>query len=87
MKKKEKREDWDDGRVIAPMNGDELPSYRRAAYSGRESKANVKQRRADLTKKEKRAMTRALFSVMLPRILAVLLGFGIVAILMYLWLM
>lgn len=33
MKKKE--EDWDNGMTIAKMDGNELPSYRRAIYSGR----------------------------------------------------
>lgn len=84
---KKKKDDWDDGRVIAPMNGDELPAYRRGAYSGREGKKTAKGKYADLTKKEKRAMTRALFAVMLPRLLAITLGFAIVALLMVLWLM
>ena len=87
VKKKEKKQpDWDDGRVIAPMNGDELPQYRRAAFSNRPSKAN-NQSEVDLTKKEKRALMRGLFLAMLPRLLVVLASFAIVALLLFLWLM
>lgn len=90
MSKKDKRktEDWDDGRTIAPMNGDELPPYRRMMYSGRKNKAEHKKdpNRIELTKKERRAMTRAFFLEMLPRLLMVLAGFGVVVLLMYLWL-
>lgn len=32
---KKKKEDWDNGMTIAKMDGNELPSYRRAIYSGR----------------------------------------------------
>ena len=32
---KKKKEDWDSGMTIAKMDGNELPSYRRAIYSGR----------------------------------------------------
>lgn len=32
---KKKKEDWDNGMIIAKMDGNELPSYRRAIYSGR----------------------------------------------------
>lgn len=78
MKNVNDRDDWDDGRVIAPMNGDELPFYRRI---GR--KLQVK---SDLTKKEKRSMTRGLFAVMLPQLLIVLLGFAVTACLLALWL-
>ena len=86
MKKREKKADWDDGRVIAPMNGDELPAYRRAAYSGRPNKRN-KTPDVELTKKEKRALTRALFATMLPRLLVILGSFAIVALILMLWLM
>ena len=34
-KMKKKKEDWDNGMTIAKMDGNELPSYRRAIYSGR----------------------------------------------------
>ena len=32
---RKKKEDWDNGMTIAKMDGNELPSYRRAIYSGR----------------------------------------------------
>ncbi len=86
--KKNKNNDWDDGRTVAPMNGDELPQYRRILFSGRKNKSETKkdENAVQLTKKERRAMTRALFSELLPRLIVVLCGFGIVAGLMYLWL-
>ena len=55
--KKRKKDDWDDGVVIAPMNGDELPKYRRMAYlnrAKRPSKEERQKQKLDLTKKEKR---------------------------------
>ena len=85
--RKEKREDWDDGRTIAPMTGEELPSYRRAVFSGRENKRVVKSReKSDISRKERRAMMRAMFAVLLPRFLIVLASFGLVALLLWLWL-
>ena len=36
-KKTENKNDWDDGRTIAPMNGDELPSYRKIMFSDRKT--------------------------------------------------
>ncbi len=84
-----KREDWDDGRTIAPMTGDELPAARRAVYlertkHGDEMRGTVK---VSPTKEEKRALTRGMFIAMLPRLLVVLLGFGIAAVIAVLWLM
>jgi hypothetical protein len=85
--KKQKQEDWDDGRTIAPMTGEELPSYRRAAFANRENKRSRKEKTTvELSKKERRAMTRALFAVMLPRLLIVLAAFTVMFLLMYLWL-
>jgi hypothetical protein len=89
MKNKQPKPDkWeDDGRTISPMTGEELPSYRRAGFSNRENKRNLKNNgKADLSKKERRAMTRALFAVMLPRLLIILGAFLVVFLLMYLWL-
>ena len=81
-KKKVSRDDWDDGRVIAPMNGDELPFYRRIFAPKRtEKKAKV-----EVTKAERRAMRKAMFAVMLPRLLLIVAGFGITALLIFLWL-
>jgi hypothetical protein len=87
-KEKKQKEEWvDDGRTIAPMTGAELPSYRQAGFSGRENKRALKNNgKADLSKKERRAMTRALFAVMLPRLLIVLGAFLVVFLIMYLWL-
>ncbi|MFR1565911.1 MAG: hypothetical protein ACLSUT_05690 [Christensenellales bacterium] len=89
MAKKEKKlPDWDDGRTVAPMNGDELPSYRRRAYSGRKNKEEYEKDRdkPSVTKKERRAMTRAYLSVLLPRFAVIILSFALVAALMFLWL-
>lgn len=76
------KEDWDDGRVIAPMNGDELPASRRIFTS----KRTEKRVKSDITRKERRAMTFAMFAALLPRLLIVLLGFGIAAVIVVLWL-
>lgn len=87
MKKRKEKDEWDDGRTIAPMTGDELPSYRRAIFSDRENKRVVRNKeKNDISGKERRAMIRAMFAVMLPRFLVVLAAFGIVALLLYLWL-
>lgn len=75
---KRKKDDWDDGRVIAPMDNVDSPFGR-----GRRRNADNK---TDVSKKERRAMIRAMFSVLLPRLLIVLLSFGFIAVLMYLWL-
>lgn len=70
------------------MNGDELPSYRRRAYSGRKNKEEYEKDRdkPSVTKKERRAMTRAYLSVLLPRFAVIILSFALVAALMFLWL-
>jgi hypothetical protein len=83
-----KKEKWvDDGRTIAPMTGEEIPQSGRAFFSGRERKRNLKNKgKSDVTRKEQHAMMRALFAVMLPRILVVLACFSLVALLMWLWL-
>lgn len=75
---KRKKDDWDDGRVIAPMDNVDSPLSR-----GRRRNADNKM---DVSKKERRAMIRAMFSVLLPRLLIVLCAFGLIAVLMYLWL-
>lgn len=98
-KKKEKKNNWDDGRVIAPMTGEELPPYRRGIGNtgpvapaekrtgdGGSGKHSPKGATLQMTKKEERALTRALFLTMLPRLLICLLAFGIVFLLGYLWL-
>lgn len=88
-KKKKRNDDWDPGIVIAPMNGDELPKYRRMVYLNREKRPSKEERQRHkemYTKKERRAIVRAGLAVMLPRLLTIIAGFGIVALLIWLWL-
>ena len=35
---RKKKEDWDNGMTIAKIDGNELPFYRRAIYSGRQKR-------------------------------------------------
>ncbi len=87
--RKKKKDDWDDGVVIAPMNGDELPKYRRMAYLNRAKRPSKEERlkhKNMYTKKERRAIVRAGLLAMLPRLLIILAGFGIAVGLIYLWL-
>lgn len=89
MADKKKKDDWDDGRTIAEMNGDELPKYRRMAYlnrSKRPSKEEREQLKNQYTKKEKRAIIRGGILAMLPRLFIILGSFAIVGVLIYLWL-
>ncbi|MDE5896418.1 MAG: hypothetical protein K2H43_01230 [Clostridia bacterium] len=83
-----KKDDWvDDGRTIAPMTGEEIPQASRGLFTGRVRKKNLKNGgKADITPKERRAMIRAMFAVMLPRLLVILMGFSLVFLIMYLWL-
>ena len=84
---RKKKEKWvDDGRTIAPMTGEEIPPSSRGFFQGRVRKKNLKSRKADVTRKERRAMMRALFAIMLPRLLIVIACFTLIAGLMYLWL-
>ena len=84
---RKKKEKWvDDGRTIAPMTGEEIPTQWRGVYTGRVRKKNLKNNgKSDITKKERRAMTRALFAVMLPRLLIILASFAVMFLVMYLW--
>ena len=59
MSRKDRQEDWDNGMTVAPMNGDELPTYRRAAFQNRENTPKHKRQKSDVTRKEQRAMIRA----------------------------
>lgn len=85
---RKKKDDWvDDGRTIAPMTGEEIPPSSRGIFQGRERRKNLKNKgKSDVTKKETRAMIRAMFAVMLPRLLVILAGFALVFAIMYLWL-
>lgn len=86
-KKKKDKDDWDTGVVIAHMNGDELPKYRRMAYLNRQKRPPKEERKkSDLTRKEKRAIYRGGFLAMLPQLIVILIGFGIVGVLIYFWL-
>lgn len=78
MRKKKKYDD-DDGRTIADMNVEGMPWYTP------KSKRKVNDEDKP-TKKERRAMMRAWFSVYLPRLLIILLSFTVVALMLYLWL-
>lgn len=73
MKQKKKTKFIDDGRTIYSMDG--------------LSKKSKKQDDLDLTKSERRTIILAAFKVYLPRLLLILIGFGIAYILLYLWLM
>ena len=85
--KKKKKDDWDTGVVIAPMNGDELPKYRRIIYQSRAKRPPKGERqKSDLTRKEKRAIYRAGFAAMLPQLLVILVSFLIVGGVLFLWL-
>lgn len=84
---RKKKEKWvDDGRTIVPMTGEEIPQPSRGFFQGRERKRNAKNRKSDITRKERRAMMRAMFAVMLPRFLIILACFALVGGIMYLWL-
>ena len=79
-KKDKKLYDDDDGRTIADMNVDGLPWYQR-------NKPDRKIEDEDKpTRKEFWAMVRAGFAAYAPRILAVLVGFGIAIGLVICWL-
>lgn len=89
MAKDKKNDDWDSGITVAPMNGDELPAFRRMAYLRRGKRPDKEERKRlknMYTKKEKRAMIRAGFLAMLPQFLVIIVSFGIVVGLLYLWL-
>ena len=90
MAKKDKRkDDWDTGVVIAPMNGDELPKYRRMAYMNQKKRPTKDERKMHkdmYTPKERRAIMRAGLLVMLPRLLLMVVGFAIAILILWLWL-
>ena len=89
MAKDKKKNDWDTGITVAPMNGDELPKYRRMAYLNRAKRPSKEERlkhKHMYTKKERRAIIRAGLLAMLPQFLIIIVAFGIVVGLIYLWL-
>ena len=79
MKRKKQLPAWDDGRTVADMNVEGMPWYR--PDGGKKVNEEDKP-----TRKEKRAMIRAGYLAYLPRILAILFGFGLTIFLMRLWL-
>ena len=81
MSKRRKKElpDYDDGRTIADMNVEGMPWYRPA------SKKEVKESDKP-SRKERWAMIRAGYLSYLPRILAIVFGFSVVFLVLWLWL-
>lgn len=75
-KKKEKF--VDDGHTIYNMNVEGMRGYQKKV----ENKNNIY-----VNKKEKYAMVKAAFLAYLPKVLIILLGFGLAALLLYFWLM
>ena len=83
MKRKNEREDWDNGMTVAPMDGVGRPS-RKNDNGSSETQKKVSE---TYTKQEQKAMIGGMFLAMLPRLLAVLVGFGLAIGLVALWLM
>lgn len=75
-KKKEKF--VDDGHTIYNMNVEGMRGYQKKV----ENKNNIY-----VNKKEKYAMVKAAFLAYLPKVLIILLGFGLAALVLYFWLM
>ncbi len=78
-KKKKKYAD-DDGRTIIDMNVDGMPWYNPKASDNKVAKEDKP------TRRETFAMIRAWFSVYLPRIFAVIVGFGVAVGVIVCWL-
>ena len=83
MKRKNEREDWDNGMTVAPMDGVGRPS-RKNDNGSSETQKKVGE---TYTKKEQKAMTQGMFLAMLPRLIAVLGGFALAIAVVVLWLM
>ena len=83
MKQKNQREDWDNGMTVAPMDGvgNRTP---RKADNDKNTQKHVGGE--EYTAKEKKAMVGGMFLAMLPRLLAVLVGFGLAIGVVVLWL-
>ena len=80
MGKNKKHYADDDGRTIVDMNVDGMPWYQR-------NKSDKKVADEDKpTRKERHAMMRAWFSIYLPRLLAIIVGFGLAAAVVVCWL-
>ncbi|MDE6029680.1 MAG: hypothetical protein K2F90_05135 [Clostridiales bacterium] len=80
MSKKTKKYADDDGRTIVDMNVEGFRWYR-------PNKSDKKVDKEDRpTRKETRAMMRAWFAAYLPRIFALIVGFGLAAAIVVCWL-
>lgn len=84
MKRKNEREDWDNGMTVAPMDG----VGRTLRKNDDAGITNTKKKVGETyTKKEQKAMTQGMFLAMLPRLIAVLGGFALAIAVVVLWLM
>lgn len=80
-RKKKDLPDYDDGRTIANMNVDGLPWYQPNLDKNKKVSKEDKPSR-----KERKAMYRAGYLAYLPQFLAILFGFGVCFLLVWLWL-
>ncbi len=70
----------DDGRTVANMDVEGMPQ----GFSRFRIKKNNKG--SDLTKKERRKLIRAYFSLYMPRLVCIVAGLGITFVLLWFWL-
>ncbi|MDF2820739.1 MAG: hypothetical protein K0R15_1180 [Clostridiales bacterium] len=75
----ENKEFEDDGRSFADMNVEGMPGYNKNRDKHREAKKNIEE--LNLTKKEKRSIVLASYSVIIP---VAILFFGLIALFMLL---
>ena len=75
MSKKEKKEYIDDGHTIYSMDVD-------AKWNNRHDKKET----IYVSKEERRTLIKAAFRTYIPKLLIVLLGFGLAIVLVYFWL-
>lgn len=75
MSKKEKKEYIDDGHTIYSMDVD-------AKWNNRHDKKET----IYVSKEERRTLIKAAFRTYIPKLLIVLLGFGLAIVLIYFWL-
>ncbi len=81
-KKRNKPEDYDDGRTIANMNVEGMPWYEPEEV--RKNRESLKAEKP--TRKEKRAMIRGAFAATLPFLFAILISVSIAFLVVWLWL-
>ena len=80
MAKNNKKDIYDDGRTIVDMNVDGMPWYNPNRTEGKQNEKDKPRF------KERMAMIFGAYRAFLPFILATVVAFGIVALLIYLWL-